>query len=213
MLPADRPFCKPLPVPGVTVLTEGQRSFKTVRMSRGTRPLPSPGFTLVELLVTLAVIGLLLPVTAAALQSLVSRHRLTAGSNQFLHTLYLARSEAVQRGQRVTVAPAGDNWEQGWIVFPDPNANGRRDPNEPLLAAGGPLPPGYTLRGNGPVRRYVSYDGSGLSRRLSGAFQAGTLVLCDRRQRPDARHARAIRISLSGRPRISRRPRDMWGCQ
>ncbi len=176
-------------------------------------PVPQRGFTLVELMVSLAVASLLLHLAADGWQRLVTRNRLSAATNQLLHALHLARSEAIKRNARVTVAPPDGRWERGWTVFPDRNANGRRDPDESLLAAWGPLPPGYTLRGNGPVRHYISYEGSGRATRLSGAFQAGTLVLCDPRQTADGEHARAVRISLSGRPRASRRKQDMWGCR
>ena len=106
------------------------------------------GFTLLELMVTVAVAALLLAIGVPTFQSMVRNNRIAAHTNDFMSSLNLARSEANKRGRRVVLCKSDKtdniaactaannccttstgNWEQGWIVFVDAdnNANdGRR---------------------------------------------------------------------------------------
>ncbi len=91
-----------------------------------------------------------------------------------------------------------NGWEQGWIVFVDPDDDAQRDDGEDVLQIHEALQ-GSTLRGNQNVKDYVSYDASGFTKLTNGGFQAGTLVLCDGRGLPKAK---AIVINAAGRIRI-----------
>jgi type IV fimbrial biogenesis protein FimT len=85
------------------------------------------GFTLVELLMTVALAAILLGLAAPGFRSVIQNNRATALANEMITTLNLARSEAVKRGVRVTVCrsstptacAASGGWEQGWITFLD----------------------------------------------------------------------------------------------
>lgn len=90
-------------------------------------PLPRDslrGFTLIELMVTLTVLAIVLGLAAPSLASLLASNRISTQTNEFIGALNLARSEAVRRGQPVTLLAAADNYSQGWTVFPDANGNG-----------------------------------------------------------------------------------------
>ena len=162
------------------------------------------GLTLVELLVTIAVLGLLLGVGVPAFGSLAQDSRLTAATNRLVAALHLARSEAVRRNGRVTVCSSADGevcaasggWEQGWIVFADLGSTGQRGEDDPLLAVGPPVDGGVRITGNSPVERYVSYVGLGSTRRASGSLQMGTITLCS------GTAGRQIVIARTGRPRV-----------
>lgn len=85
------------------------------------------GFTLIELVVTLAVFGVLLALAMPALRDLVINTRLSTASSEMQTALGLARNEAITRHQSVSVCPSangttcsGDwNNEQGVIVLTD----------------------------------------------------------------------------------------------
>ncbi len=87
------------------------------------------GFTLVELMITLAVGILILSIGIPAFTNLMSGNRATAYANDLVGALRLARSEAVKRGEGVTVCASnaaysecdGNNWANGWLVFTDPD--------------------------------------------------------------------------------------------
>ncbi len=94
-----------------------------------------PGFTLVELLITIVVLTILLAAGVPAFQSFIKNNRVTAQTNDLVSTIQLARSEALKRGANI-VACASDNqadctgkdtWTKGWIVFSDPDGDNAPD--------------------------------------------------------------------------------------
>lgn len=73
------------------------------------------GFTLIELIVTLAIAAILVTWGIPSFTQLIRTNRITAQTNEFVTTVNLARSEAVRRGATVNlVSSGGTNWEDGW---------------------------------------------------------------------------------------------------
>ena len=143
------------------------------------------GFTLLEALVVLAVLGVLVSLGVPTITSLHAKHQLQAQAEGLLDSLVLARSEALRRQQPVTVCArldaqcdSGANWQQGWWVFVDTNHNARRDDGEPLMEARAPLPPQVNFGANSTVKGYFSYGPVGRSQSTGGAFMAGTWRFC-----------------------------------
>ena len=95
------------------------------------------GFTLVEMLTTVAVLAVMLAVAAPGLASFISSNRLGAAQSELASALALARSEATKRGLPVGVAATtpttGAEFTGGWRVFVDSNNNGAYDAAEPSL--------------------------------------------------------------------------------
>lgn len=176
---------------------------------------PAPGFTLIEAMVVLTVLGILAVVAMPAMGRIADSARLTALSNDFLSAMHVARSEAIKRNRSVALCKsangveclASGGWEQGWIVFHDPNNNGMADPGEPIVHRAPSLPPGFTFSGNQNVSRYISFTPMGRTRLLNGGFQAGTLTLC-KFMAPDI-GARQIVINVLGRARVEKAPADV----
>ena len=82
------------------------------------------GFTLVELIVTLAVLAITLTIAMPAYQNFALGGKLGAMANQLTSSAYLARSEAIKRNANVTLcvsssgtACTSGGWEQGWVVL------------------------------------------------------------------------------------------------
>ena len=94
-----------------------------------------PGFTLVELLITIVVATILLAVGVPAFQSFIKNNRVTAQANDLVSAIQLARSEALKRGVNTVVCASNepakctgkDTWSDGWIVFSDPDRNNAPD--------------------------------------------------------------------------------------
>jgi type IV fimbrial biogenesis protein FimT len=166
------------------------------------------GFSLAESLVIVGLLALVTAVAVPAYESATHSMRLSSITNAFVAHLQLTRSEAIKRNARVVTCKsasraacaAGGGWEQGWIVFHDPNNNGALDAGEPVIGSYSTLPTGYRLTGNGLVAAYLSFNGMGLTKSTSGAFQAGTLTLC--REGDPALRGHEIVINILGRPRI-----------
>ena len=170
------------------------------------RPACSIGFTLLEALVVLVLLGTIMALAAPSLTELRQKHQMQGQGEHLLNSLMLARSEALRRQQRVTLCLRGDNdgcasegsWAQGWVVFVDANDNATREVQEVVLQVHESLPPFLRLKGNSTVNRYVSYGPEGRSQTVSGAFQAGTLTLC----RPDQLSGWRVVINAVGKPRL-----------
>lgn len=92
------------------------------------------GFTLVELGITLVVLGILVAVGVPTFRDATLGSRLGSAANNLVVSLYLARSEAIKRNTIVRVCPSTDgatcatsaSWQTGWIVMA-PYAAGTAD--------------------------------------------------------------------------------------
>ncbi|MEZ5647344.1 MAG: GspH/FimT family protein [Burkholderiaceae bacterium] len=127
----------------------------------------------------------------------------------FQSDLQLTRMEAIRRGERVVLCAAESSdacssrpgWHQGWLMFVDLNNNTEIDPDEPVLRYHGPVSPGWRVQGNRPVARYVSYGRLGMTKMVSGAFQAGSVYFCRQGGGASAPLPRRVVINSAGRPR------------
>ena len=144
------------------------------------------GFTLIEALVVLVLLGILVGMGAPAMSDLRARHQLQAQAEGLLNSLVLARSEALRRQQRISLCAqasgggcdANGQWQQGWLVFADGNDNGLQDAGEALIEAHAALPPGLRLTATSTLKTYFSYGPEGRSATANGAFMAGTWRFC-----------------------------------
>ena len=72
------------------------------------------GFTLVELMITIAILGLVASFAGPAFQQMISNNKVVAKANDLRTALAFARTEAIRRGEGITLAPIdGSNWNLG----------------------------------------------------------------------------------------------------
>jgi type IV fimbrial biogenesis protein FimT len=156
------------------------------------------GFTLIELMVAITVLGVLLAVAVPSFIDTIRNNRVTAQTNELVGALNYARSEALKRSNPVTACASNGgavcsgitNWSTGWIVFTDINASGTMDGGaEEVLQQWPATTGGLTL--NSTTRTFVRYASTGTS---SGAETFNLLKpLCT------GNHARRITITTTGR--------------
>lgn len=182
------------------------------------------GFTLLELLVTVAVAAVLLSIGVPSFIDTVRNNQMAASANELLGAMHLARTEAVKRRTPVTVCSSANPLDpspscsagafDGWVVFADTDGDITIDaaavPPEVVLRAHGPLPDTIDALSDGA---YVSFAGSGFRRDFGGNPSARTIRLCDERGNDSAGSgistARVLEIAATGRPQILRTQADV----
>ena len=144
---------------------------------------PVTGFTLTELMVVVAVVGVLATIAVPSFQSLVQSQRVKAASFELFSSLNLARSEAIKRNGNVTLTPVStSDWGQGWAAT---SAGGESIKSQAALK-------GVVISASGTPASVV-YARTGRAT-ASASFQIDVSAT------PTA-NVRCITIDLSGMPR------------
>ena len=168
------------------------------------------GFTLIELMIAVGLTGLLLSMAVPALDIFVSNARQTGAINDFVSTIHQARSTAVTTNTRVTICPSSNGtncesvgWNNGWIVFSDPDSDRNVDNDETVISASGAVD-GLTLQSS-EFATFLMYRPNGRVMNASLNGSSGAIVVCDDR---GSNYAKVMIIDLSGRPRLSKTMAD-----
>ena len=182
----------------------------------------STGQSLIETLCVLVIVAILCGMGATSFQRMQTHIQVHMAAQDMLNAVLTARTQALRRESRVTLcvanvsqttlscAPANagtssnfqGSWQQGWLMFEDPNNNGLWDAGEVLLQQHSALNGKVWAQGNATVNRYISFGASGRSLALNGAFQAGTLSFCEAQNRQA--QGWVLVINAVGRPRLER---------
>ena len=158
------------------------------------------GLSLIELLLAIALIGLLLKLSSGAWQPLIEAQRRQVHAEQLIAGLRSARTEAITQNRDVVIHGLNGEWSQGWRIILDLSGQGLEDPDNPVLIERR-LDSKATIVGNRPVRQSVRFNAIGAPSLESGAFQAGTLHICDASQ--GISHLQIV-LSRTGRASLRR---------
>ena len=189
----------------------------------------SLGYTLIELMSMLAVVSILVSVGLPLMNVFFESNRMISNSNDLVAGLNIARSEAIKQQIRVTLCQSADTascsgsgqWEDGWIVFQDPNGNSSVDVGERVLRlSAGASGNQVTIRSsdaNNLIANSVTFTSRGLPKALNGAAQTGTFRICDRRGLKvnadgTSTVARGVNLSPSGKVRSTNQLADIASC-
>jgi len=161
------------------------------------------GFTFLELMITLSIVAIITTIALPSFAEIIADNRQVTRYNQLLTAIALTRSEAIKRGERVSLCQSSsgisctkdsDLWHQGWVVYTDRDEDNHIDKDEEILLIQNTLSEDITISFGSRTR--VAYHPEGLA--VGGSN--GTFLLCDYRA---DRGKKGLVIFITGRTRLA----------
>ena len=180
-------------------------------------PLNVSGFTLMELMLGLAIFFILAMVGVPSYVGYVRNSELSNSTTNLFSDMYYARSEAIKRKTSVSLCRSADaknanpvcggaanNWTTGWLVFIDMNNSGSYEAGtDNLLRVNRPPSGNIRIMANNNANNRVEFSTDGS---LVTTFAPAVFAVCDDRDADgsyDEKHGRSIRVGPMGRPEIT----------
>lgn len=148
------------------------------------------GLTLVELLVTLAVISVLLAMLVPHFGTVTTSNKISASANALSTELAYARDEAITRNANVTITAKNNDWKNGWTIA-DASGNVLRDV--------GALASGISLTVNPATTTSITYKSDG----SQGTGGDVAILFCDSALPSGNTRGTEVRVITSGRQTVN----------
>jgi type IV fimbrial biogenesis protein FimT len=172
------------------------------------------GLTLIELMITIALLVIVIAIGVPSFQSVIASTRLSSAANEVTGAVHLARSEAIRRNRSVVLCrsvtlaacASADVWD-GWIVFTDTNGDGTVSAGEEIIKTGTITAP-LVLRASAGISsraNAITFLPNGMARGADEqALLNANLSLCVPATQPAA-NVRDVLIAFGGRTNVRSR--------
>ena len=142
------------------------------------------GFTLIELVITFALVAVLLVLAAPSFVRFQRNSELTTSANDFIGAVSAARAEAMKSQRRTLMKPiSGEDWSTGWVVFVDVDNDGTQSSGDVVVTQHEAMPTTVTVAVSGAApafadgsTKYISFNGSGFLRLNNGSFPSASAL-------------------------------------
>ena len=174
----------------------------------------SAGFTLIELIVTIAIAAVLAALAAPSFIQYQRNSELTSLTNSLLAAVNAAKGEAMKTGRNAFVIPKGSGWNSGWIVYVDLNRDNSYTEGTDIAVQKQDALKGYfSITGNSiaaGASPYVKFDNSGYSGDNSAAPVALSLTIArtDAPSTSALEETRRVVVARTGRVRTCKPSTD-----
>ncbi len=191
------------------------------------------GFTLIELMTMVALIGVLVVVGLPSFKYLTEPAQVVSAARELHSALHVARSEAIRWNTVACVCPSANvstatpscsgngNWETGWIAFIETGANCAFGGADRLVKSwdgsdyawdGSTDSGGITIRNNHvsiTSPNFIRFSSRGRALQVGGGAQRGMFTVCDAHDlladaNGAAMYARGVDLHTTGRARITK---------
>jgi type IV fimbrial biogenesis protein FimT len=153
-----------------------------MRVALGQRMSPwALGFTLIELMVTIAIAAILATLAVPALTRFIDDNAIRGACEELRNSLTLARAEAIRGSRLIHVAPSCSTptWATGWAVFADTGSTANCfDASDTLILRANQPSRGVTITlvASPTTSTYMAYTGAGVTRMSDGSLLSGTFT-------------------------------------
>ena len=162
------------------------------------------GFTLIEMMVVVALVAILVAIATPSFVGLMQSNRVSAEVNSFVGDLQFARSEAIKQGAPVSVCASSDGlnclgantWQSGWIVFLDLDGSGTVTTGDQVLRKRPAWVGGDTFAA-APSITAVTFSRDGFAN-LPVAATGASILLALRTEPVNANATRCVSINRVG---------------
>lgn len=173
-------------------------------------PIHVVGITIVELVVSLAVVSILVTAGVPAFSNFIQSNKISESAFDTLGTINLARTEAVKRRTRVVLCRSADptaavpacggtanTWSTGWLVFASGDTNSTYEAaTDTLLGKGTVHSSNLTIITNSTSDNNLEYNSDGTTNESGGTAR---FAICDKR---GGAYGRQIDVPPHGRPKF-----------
>ncbi|MCD5972293.1 GspH/FimT family pseudopilin [Pseudomonas quasicaspiana] len=161
------------------------------------------GFTIIELAVTMLVIGIVVTLTAPAFSEFLMSQRRIDAAQQLASGIRTARTEAILRSQPVVIRAIDKDWGKGWQIVVDPKGS-----EDDLVLTERTRSGKVPIFGNRHLVRQIRFNPLGVP--AGNGALAGTLFICDTKE---AVSHHAVVMAWTGRVRIESetKPEELCG--
>jgi len=138
------------------------------------------GFTLIELMVTVAILAITVTIAIPSFQNVIASNQLQEGRERLRMAIQTAKGEAVARNQTVSLCPSADgttcggagDWDENWLVVADSNSTGGVSIANTLRVFDAPDSSEVTLVHTGGFS-YIRFQANGIAENLNAAASFG----------------------------------------
>lgn len=174
------------------------------------------GFTIIELMVVMVVIGVLLTLAAPSFIGFQRNSELTSLANKLVGSSNAARGEAMKAGRNAFVIPtSGSAWAGGWQVYVDMDGDNVFTAGTDVLVQMQPPVASYiSISGNnnaGASSPYISFDSEGYARTIGGSGLSNLTLTIQRNDvssKQTTEESRLVIVARTGRIRACKPSAD-----
>ena len=163
------------------------------------------GFTLIELMIAIALLGIIASLAAPSMANFAIRQRVSSQANELMLSLAFARAEAIKRNVQIRLLPvtnSAEGWQDGWCVGPTSMTSCTHADRLKVFEAKSDV----SVSSDDFVGAPLTFNRDGTTYPRSGAF-----FITSPRLNATTDDARCINISQQGRPSLEPKTRDE-GC-